>query len=71
MLNQSHVHPLARPHWGEPLSGAGAAGALFSGRPELVATDFAYGRDEFVFGEGEPAEYVYQVTSAPCAAIAC
>ena len=29
----------------------------------LVASEFTYGRDEEIFGEDEPAEYVYQVVS--------
>jgi CRP/FNR family nitrogen fixation transcriptional regulator len=29
----------------------------------LVASEFSYGRDEEIFGEDEPAEYVYQVVS--------
>lgn len=33
------------------------------GQPALVASEFAYGKDEEIFGEGEPSEYVYQVVS--------
>jgi len=29
----------------------------------LVATEFSYKRDEEIYGEGEPADYVYQVMS--------
>jgi len=29
--------------------------------PELVATEFSYLRNETIYGESEPAEYVYQV----------
>ena len=61
MLNQSHASAPARQYWGQSFSGDPAGGALLSGHPELVATEFTYGRDECIFGEGEPSEYVYQV----------
>ena len=63
MLNQSHTATSIRPHWGQPLPGEGGQSALLAGHPELVATEFTYGRDECIFGEGEPSEYVYQVVS--------
>ena len=31
----------------------------------LVATEFSYRKDEEIYGEGEPAEYVYQVIESP------
>ncbi|MGD0564924.1 MAG: helix-turn-helix domain-containing protein [Roseiarcus sp.] len=34
---------------------------FLAGQPALVATEFSYGRNESIYGEGEPAEYVYQV----------
>src|SRR5579864_77527 len=34
---------------------------LLAGHAGLVATEFAYGKDEEIYGEDEPAEYVYQV----------
>jgi CRP/FNR family transcriptional regulator, nitrogen fixation regulation protein len=34
-----------------------------SGHVGLVATEFTYQKDEEIFGEDEPAEYVYQVVS--------
>src|SRR5215468_4867422 len=34
-----------------------------TGHIGLVASEFAYERDEEIFGEDEPAEYVYQVVS--------
>lgn len=37
-------------------------GAL-SGHAGLVTSDFTYKRDEEIFGEAEPAEYVYEVIS--------
>src|SRR5687767_6332671 len=27
----------------------------------VIATEFSYGKDEEIYGEGEPSEYVYQV----------
>lgn len=40
-----------------------AGSARFAGCPEVVGTPFAYARDEEVFGEGEEAEFVYEVVS--------
>jgi CRP-like cAMP-binding protein len=37
--------------------------ALFAGCPELSGVDFSYQRDEEIYGEGEPAEFVYKVLS--------
>jgi CRP/FNR family nitrogen fixation transcriptional regulator len=34
----------------------------FSGHARLIATEFTYRRDEEIYGEDEPAEYVYQVS---------
>jgi CRP/FNR family nitrogen fixation transcriptional regulator len=34
---------------------------LLAGRAGLIATEFSYGKDEEIYGEDEPAEYVYQV----------
>jgi len=39
-----------------------AFGAL-TGHAGLVATEFSYRKDEEIYGEDEPAEYVYQVIS--------
>jgi CRP/FNR family nitrogen fixation transcriptional regulator len=39
-----------------------AFGAV-AGHAGLVATEFSYGKDEEIYGENEPAEYVYQVIS--------
>jgi len=36
---------------------------LVAGHANLIATEFSYGRDEEIYGEDEPAEYVYQVIS--------
>ena len=35
--------------------------SLLAGHAGLVATEFSYGKDEEIYGEDEPAEYVYQV----------
>jgi CRP/FNR family nitrogen fixation transcriptional regulator len=61
MLDQSLAHAPVRPRWGRTLSSESAESALFSGHPELIITKFTYGRGERIFGEGETAEYVYQV----------
>src|SRR5665213_4623511 len=34
---------------------------LLTGHAGLVATEFSYKKDEEIYGEDEPAEYVYQV----------
>ncbi len=61
MLNQSLANPVARPHWGQMLPGGAESADFLAGQPTLVATEFSYGRNESIYGEGEPAEYVYQV----------
>ena len=35
----------------------------FAAMGGLIASEFSYGKDEEIFGEGERAEYVYQVVS--------
>ena len=37
--------------------------ATITGHAGLVATEFSYKKDEEIYGEDEPAEYVYQVIS--------
>jgi CRP/FNR family nitrogen fixation transcriptional regulator len=37
--------------------------AEIAGYAGLIATEFTYRKDEEIYGEGEPAEYVYQVIS--------
>ncbi len=61
MLNHSLANPVARPHWGQMLPGGAESPEFLAGQPALVATEFSYGRNESIYGEGEPAEYVYQV----------
>ena len=41
--------------------------ATITGHAGLIATEFSYRKDEEIYGEDEPAEYVYQVIPAPCA----
>lgn len=36
---------------------------LFAGCPELPGVRFTYSRDEEIYGEGEPAEFVYKMVS--------
>jgi CRP/FNR family nitrogen fixation transcriptional regulator len=40
---------------------AGSTSEQFFGLTGLVATEFTYRKDEEIYGEDEPAEYVYQV----------
>src|SRR6202142_4067285 len=37
--------------------------ATVTGHAGLVASEFSYRKDEEIYGEDEPAEYVYQVIS--------
>ena len=37
--------------------------ATITGHAGLIATEFSYKKDEEIYGEDEPAEYVYQVIS--------
>ena len=43
-----------------PLPAPDQFGAV-TGHAGLVATEFAYKKDEEIYGEDEPSEYVYQV----------
>ena len=65
MLNQSLSTPIA----GSKISPAPYAlpaidqfGAV-TGNAGLIATEFAYKKEEEIYGEDEPSEYVYQVIS--------
>ncbi len=53
-LNQPRVTPVPPPRDGFSAMTACAG---------LAATEFSYRKDEEIYGEGEPAEYVYQVIS--------
>lgn len=61
MLNQSLATPAARPRWGQSPAAGPESVNFLAGQPGLVVTEFSYGRNESIYGEGEPAEYVYQV----------
>jgi len=41
----------------------GPDNCLFAGCPELIGAKLSYGRDEEIYGEAEPAEFVYKVVS--------
>jgi CRP-like cAMP-binding protein len=47
----------------EPVSAALASQAMMFGCTELKGLAISYGRNEEIFGEGEPAEFVYKVIS--------
>jgi CRP/FNR family nitrogen fixation transcriptional regulator len=36
---------------------------VITGHPGIVATEFSYAKDEEIYGEDEPSDYVYQVVS--------
>jgi CRP/FNR family nitrogen fixation transcriptional regulator len=60
-----HTQPLTPSVIGAKISPATCPTAdqfgLLAGHAGLVATEFSYGKDEEIYGEDEPAEYVYQV----------
>ena len=47
----------------DPLKKDIASPAFFAGHPSLIATESSYRSNEEIYGEGEPAEYIYQVLS--------
>jgi len=61
MLNQSLAAHVSRPQWGPWLPTGSAGPDFLAAHPSIVPTDFSYGRNETIYGEDEPAEYVYQV----------
>jgi CRP/FNR family transcriptional regulator, nitrogen fixation regulation protein len=62
MLTQSisTSTPIGRKVAGIPCAAADRFGVL-TGHAGLIATEFTYRKDEEIYGEDEPAEYVYQV----------
>ena len=61
MLTQS-INTPAGPTKAAPVAFAKADQfCAVTGHAGLVATEFSYGKDEEIYGEDEPAEYVYQV----------
>lgn len=60
MFTQS-VSPYKVPHNGKPHAKIGDTFGILVGRASLVATEFSYSKEEEIYGEGEPAEFVYQI----------
>src|SRR5665647_584425 len=58
-LNSSVIGNKVR-HVAYPVPALDQFGAV-TGHAGLVATEFSYKKDEEIYGEDEPAEYVYQV----------
>jgi CRP/FNR family transcriptional regulator, nitrogen fixation regulation protein len=61
MLTQSISAPIATPKIGP--SGRPDQFHAIAGHSGLVATEFSYKKDEEIYGEDEPSDYVYQVIS--------
>ncbi|HTO68049.1 MAG TPA: helix-turn-helix domain-containing protein [Bradyrhizobium sp.] len=63
MLTQTHTTPVIANK--VPLGTVPASDqfAAITGHAGLVASEFSYRKDEEIYGEDEPAEYVYQVMS--------
>jgi CRP/FNR family nitrogen fixation transcriptional regulator len=60
MLHPSIVDA-TRPNWRQSRSANSENPGLLAGHAGLVATEVSRGRNEGLYGEGEPAEYVYQI----------
>lgn len=63
MLTQSISAPLASPKVGSAAHAASDQFHAIAGHAGLVATEFSYKKDEEIYGEDEPSDYVYQVIS--------
>ena len=64
MLNQSLAVPSVIINKSDPVSHpVPDAFGFVTGHAGLIATEFSYRKDEEIYGEDEPAEYVYQVIS--------
>jgi len=63
MLTQSLSTPVLGTTVGHAPLPASDAFATITGHAGLIATEFSYRKDEEIYGEDEPAEYVYQVIS--------
>ena len=63
MLTQSLSTPVLAPTVGHAPLPASDAFATITGHAGLIATEFSYRKDEEIYGDDEPAEYVYQVIS--------
>jgi CRP/FNR family nitrogen fixation transcriptional regulator len=63
MLTQSLGTPVLATTVGQAPLPAADPFATITGHAGLIATEFSYRKDEEIYGEDEPAEYVYQVIS--------
>jgi CRP/FNR family nitrogen fixation transcriptional regulator len=63
MLTQSISAPLTIPKVGPAGTSVPDQFHGITGQAGLVATEFSYRKDEEIYGEDEPSEYVYQVIS--------
>jgi CRP/FNR family nitrogen fixation transcriptional regulator len=63
MLTQSIGSPLASTKIGPASHPAADQFHAVTGHAGLVATEFSYRKDEEIYGEDEPSDYVYQVIS--------
>ena len=64
MLTQNLPAHIVRPNVASvPAIRIGAPSTFLTGHPALVATESSYEAKEEIYGESEPAEYVYQVVS--------
>src|SRR6201982_1708235 len=64
MLNQSQAVPSIIVNKSDPVAHpVPDAFGFVTGHAGLIATEFSYRKDEEIYGEDEPAEYVYQVIS--------
>lgn len=60
MLNNTQTAQINRPQ-SRAIPTANVEGSQFLNHPTLIATEHSYAQDEEIYGEGEPAEFVYQV----------
>jgi CRP/FNR family transcriptional regulator, nitrogen fixation regulation protein len=63
MLSQPISVPIASPKVGSVSFPAPDQFHAITGHAGIVASEFSYKKDEEIYGEDEPAEYVYQVIS--------
>src|SRR3974377_1635676 len=64
MLNQALAVPSIIVNKSDPIAHpVPDAFSSVTGHAGLIATEFSYRKDEEIYGEEEPAEYVYQVIS--------
>jgi CRP/FNR family transcriptional regulator, nitrogen fixation regulation protein len=63
MLTQSISAPIANPKAGPAGNSVPDQFHAITGHAGLVATEFSYKKEEEIYGEDEPSDYVYQVIS--------